>query len=137
MIYAACHTFNPLLQMETLTTTESARQTVQEVNDEGLRHLIHDCPKVFAKFTSDNCPTCEALAAPFIGYASDGAYQSIVFLRLDSDENPVPKQMMAERVAPFFVSYCQGRLLECDALTMEADMRAQLDRLRDFVPPAA
>jgi thioredoxin 1 len=42
--------------------------------------------------------------------------------------------MMQEKVAPFFVSYCQGRLLECDALTEEAQVVAQLRRLREFVP---
>ncbi len=111
-------------------------QKVRETDDAGLRSLIHDYPKVFAKFASANCATCDALAPPFARLAEDAAYRSILFLKLDSDENPVAKQLMAERVAPFFVSYCQGRLLECDVLTDEADVRAQLDRLRAFAPPA-
>lgn len=114
--------------------TEAHRRHVQAANDEQLRRIIHEHLKVFAKFTSDNCPACEALAAPFVGYASDGAYQSIVFLKLNSDENPVAKKLMQDQVAPFFVSYCQGRLLECAALTEEADVHAQLDRLRAFAP---
>ena len=44
------------------------------------------------------------------------------------------KQLMNERATPFFVSYCQGRLLECDSLKTDAAVQAQLDRLRAFVP---
>jgi thioredoxin 1 len=41
---------------------------------------------------------------------------------------------MQKRAAPFFVSYCQGRLLECDVLVTEAEVLAHLAHLRDFLP---
>ena len=102
--------------------------------DETLRQLVHEHVKVFAKFTSDNCPTCELLAPPFERLAVEPDNAGIQFVRLDSDENPVAKLLMAQKVAPFFVSYCQGRLLECDLLTTEVDMEAQLKRLRQHQP---
>jgi thiol-disulfide isomerase/thioredoxin len=114
--------------------TEEARQHVVDADDEGLRHLIHEHMKVFAKFTSEDCAACEALAPPFAKFVDAPENISILFIRLNSDENPVAKKMMQEKVAPFFVSYCQGRLLECDALTEEAQVVAQLERLRAFVP---
>ncbi|GAB3824890.1 thioredoxin family protein [Hymenobacter jeollabukensis] len=113
---------------------EADRQRVYDTDDEGLRHYTHDHLKVFAKFTSQGCATCELLAPPFAKFADDEQYQPILFLRLDSDENPVAKKLMQERVAPFFVSYCQGQLLECDSLTTEEAVRGMLDRLRAFVP---
>jgi thioredoxin 1 len=113
---------------------EAARQRVHDTDDEGLRHLTHEHLKVFAKFTSEGCATCELLAPPFSKFADDEAYQPILFLRLNSDENPVAKKLMQERVAPFFVSYCQGQLLECDSLTEEQQVKQMLDRLRAFVP---
>ncbi|MGI4886230.1 MAG: thioredoxin family protein [Janthinobacterium lividum] len=116
---------------------EADRQKIHEANDEQLRRLVHEHLKVFAKFTSENCAACDTLSPPFTKFADDEAYESILFLKLNSDENPVAKKLMQDRVAPFFVSYCQGRLLECDALTEEADVRAQLDRLRAFVPLTA
>lgn len=112
-------------------------QAIQEVNDEGLRRLIHDHLKVFVKFTSEDCAICNALALPFAKFADGAAYQPILFLKLNADQNPVAKKLMDQHVAPFFVSYCQGRLLECDVLTKEADVRAQLDRLRAFAPVKA
>ena len=114
--------------------TEAHRQHVHSANDEQLRHLIHEHLKVFAKFTSANCAVCDALAPPFAKFVDEEPYQTILFPKLNSDENPVAKKLMQDKIAPFFVSFCQGRLLECAALTEEADVRAQLDRLRAFVP---
>ncbi len=112
-------------------------QRVHDTTDEGLRRYTQEHLKVFAKFTSENCATCELLAPPFAQFADDEEFQSIVFLRLNSDENPVAKKMMQEKVAPFFVSYCQGRLLECDTLHEEAEVLGMLRRLREFVPLTA
>lgn len=114
--------------------TEEARQHVVAADDEQLRRLIHEHLKVFAKFTSADCTICEALAPPFDKFVDAPENVGILFVRLNSDENPVAKKMMDEKTAPFFVSYCQGRLLECDALTSEAEVVAQLDRLRVFAP---
>ncbi len=111
---------------------EVGLQTIQGVDDEDLRCPIHERLKLFAKLMSENCAACSALAPPFTKFAD--AYEAILFFKLNSDENPVAKKLMAQRVAPFFVSYCQGPLLECDALTQEDDVRAQLDRLRAFLP---
>ncbi|MGI4875752.1 MAG: thioredoxin family protein [Janthinobacterium lividum] len=112
--------------------TEETRQHVLDTDDEHLRRLIHDHLKVFAKFTSGDCATCELLAPSFAKYADDPGSEGILFVRLDSDQNPVAKKLMEQKVAPFFVSYCQGRLLECDALTTEDQVKAQLARLRAF-----
>lgn len=113
---------------------EEARQQVVDTDDEHLRRLTHEHLKVFAKFTSENCAVCQALAPSFAQYADRPENVGILFVRLNSDENPVAKKLMQEKVAPFFVSYCQGRLLECDSLTTDAEVTAQLDRLRAFEP---
>lgn len=114
--------------------TEENRKHVVDADDEQLRRLTHEHMKVFAKFTSTGCAICEALAPPFAKFADDPGNETILFVRLDSDENPVAKKLMQEKVAPFFVSYCQGRLLECNNLTTEAEVESQLARLRAFVP---
>ena len=110
--------------------TEEQRQHVVDAHDEHLRRLTHEHLKVFAKFTSADCATCQALAPPFAKFVDDPGNEGILFVRLNSDENPVAKKLMQEKVAPFFISYCQGRMLECDNLTTEAEVEAQLARLR-------
>ncbi|WBA42723.1 thioredoxin family protein [Hymenobacter canadensis] len=110
------------------------RQRVHDVSDEQLRQLTHEHLKVFAKFTSENCDVCEQLAPPFVKFSDDEEFETILFVRLNSDENPVAKKIMQEKIAPFFVSYCQGRLLECDMLTTEAAVLGMLQRLKEFMP---
>ena len=114
--------------------TEAQREHVVDATDDSLRRLIHEHLKVFAKFTSDGCQVCEILAPPFAKFVDAPENVGILFARLDSDQNPVAKKLMDEKIAPFFVSYCQGRLLECDALTDEQQVIDQLARLRAFVP---
>jgi thiol-disulfide isomerase/thioredoxin len=103
---------------------------VIDTNDEGLRTLIHDYPRVLAQFTADNCPVCDLLAPPFIRFALEAEYQNTLFLRLDVSENPVARKMMDTRVAPFFVAYCRGRLTECDTLFTEEQVKAMLQGLQ-------
>ncbi|QNP52019.1 thioredoxin family protein [Hymenobacter qilianensis] len=110
---------------------------VLDTDDEGLRRLIHEHLKVFVKFTSPNCKICEQLAPHLVQFADQEVFASIRFLRLNSDENPVAQKMMKEKVAPFFVSYCQGLLLECDTLYVEEEVRNMLTRLRHFIPQKA
>ncbi|HEX8428317.1 thioredoxin family protein [Hymenobacter sp.] len=116
---------------------EADRQRVHDVNDEDLRQLTHKHMKVFAKFTSESCEICELLAPPFVEFADKAAFRNILFLRLNSDENAVAKKLMQEKVAPFFVSYCQGRILECDTLTEEQEVLHMLQRLRELEPLSA
>lgn len=110
---------------------------ITDTNDEGLRQYIHDRLKVFAQFTADDCPICKMLEPGFARLADEEEYEGIFFVRLDADENPVAKHLMNQRAAPFMVSYCQGRLLECDTCETEAAVQAQLSRLRAFVPHPA
>ncbi|GAA3997492.1 hypothetical protein GCM10022408_05260 [Hymenobacter fastidiosus] len=113
---------------------EAARQQIIDTNDEGLRRYTRDHVKVFVKFTAADCAICNQLAPPFAKFADDTPFESILFLRLASEENPVAQKLMQQRVAPFFVSYCQGQLLECDTLTTEDEVYQMLQRLRDFMP---
>ena len=117
--------------------TEEARQHVVDTDDNHLRRFTHEHLKVFAKFTSENCSICDALSPGFAKFVDDPQNVGILFVRLNTDQNPVAQKLMEKKVAPFFVSYCQGRLLECDALTTDAEVTAQLDRLRAFVPVKA
>lgn len=114
--------------------TEEARQHVVDTDDDHLRRLTHEHLKVFAKFTSPDCAICATLSPPFAKFVDAPENVGILFVRLNTDQNPVAKKLMDQKAAPFFVSYCQGRLIECDALTEEAQVIAQLDRLRAFVP---
>lgn len=110
---------------------------IQEINDGLLRRLVHAHAKVFVEFTAPDCVLCRALQPHLEQLAADPAYQGIVFARLDAAENPVARLLMNQQQAPFFISYCQGRLLHCDTLPSEAHIRRALEFLHLFVPVSA
>ncbi|SFP82251.1 thioredoxin family protein [Hymenobacter arizonensis] len=101
-----------------------------DTNDEGLRIYVHSKPKVFAIFTTTGCQVCKVLEPIFSKLVGDKLSIGIQFVRLDSGENPVAKRLMAEQEAPFFVSYSQGRMLECGTCVNEKEMLEHLTRLR-------
>lgn len=100
-----------------------------ETDDAGLRQLVHEHPKAVAMFTAAHCATCEHLRPLFEVFATNRAYTGIAFLLLNADQNPVAQQLMQQQVAPFFVTYCQGRLVHCDTLYTEQQVRALLNAL--------
>ena len=113
------------------------KHAVVDTDDTGLRTFTHERMKVFAKFTAKDCLVCKMLGPAFGQLAEAGARQNILFLRLNSNENPVARQLMNERAAPFFVSYCQGRISECNTCETEAEMMAQFERLQHLMPQTA
>ena len=103
-----------------------------DTNDAGLRRLVHHHAKVLVKFTAIQCAICEQLQPIFELFGTNQAYADIAFLRLTADQNPVAQQLMNQHAAPFFVSYCQGRLVHCATLYTEQQLRAQLDFLQAY-----
>ena len=110
--------------------SNSTNSALIDTNDEGLRKYVHSQSKVFAIFTSADCPICDALEPSFAHLVGGELSSGIQLVRLNSDENPVAKRLMAERVAPFLVSYNLGRMIECGTCETESEMLAQLKRLR-------
>jgi len=102
---------------------------ITETDDAGLRQLVHEYPKAFVMFTAAYCAICEQLRPIFELFATNRAYAGIAFLRLNADQNPVAKQLMDKQAAPFFVIYDQGRLVHCDTLYTEQQLRAMLHAL--------
>lgn len=106
------------------------KDSIIDTDDLGLRHLTYEHLKIFAKFTAEDCVICKLLGPGFAKFSDDKKYQGIQFVRLESGQNPVAKQLMHERAAPFFVSYYQGRILECETRETDVDVQVQLGRLR-------
>lgn len=102
---------------------------ILETDDAGLRQLVHEHPKAIAMFTAAPCATCAQLRSIFALFATNKAYAGIAFLHLNADQNPAAKQSLQQQHAPFFVSYEQGRMLHCDTLHTEQQVRAMLHAL--------
>ncbi|GAB2845960.1 hypothetical protein GCM10027044_01240 [Hymenobacter ruber] len=112
-----------------LRTSLLKHMGILETDDAGLRQLIHEHPKAIAMFTADHCATCAQLRPIFELFATNKAYAGLAFLHLSAEQNPVANQSLRQQNAPFFVSYTQGKLLHCDTLHTEQQLRAMLHTL--------
>lgn len=111
------------------STPTSFLMGLTDTTDDHLRHLVHAHPKTVAMFTASGCPHCEHLRPVVETLATNAAYESIAFVRLDAGQNPVAQHLLAQNGGPFFVTYCRGRLLHCETLYTESQVRALLHAL--------
>lgn len=94
-----------------------------------LRHMVYAHPKTVAMFTARGCPHCEHLLPVVETLPTNAAYEGIAFVLLDAGQNAVAQQLLARHGGPFFVTYCRGRLLHCETLYTESQVRALLHTL--------
>ena len=99
------------------------------VTDDRLRHLVHAHPRTLAMFTASGCAHCDHLRPVVEILATNAAYANIAFVELEADQNPVAKHLLAQNGGPFFITYCHGRLVHCDTLYTESQVRALLHAL--------
>jgi thiol-disulfide isomerase/thioredoxin len=97
--------------------------------DEQLRHLVyaHDCAIV--KYTSPTCSVCQDLAPFFEQLSNEEKYKDLLFLSIDSEQNQIAKQFLAERATPLVVTYHNGTVLEANTAYTVEDMQRMLDTL--------
>lgn len=106
---------------------------ILETDDAGLRQLVHEHPKAIAMFMAAHCATCTQLRPIFELFATNKAYTGIAFLCLEANQSPVAKQALQQQHAPFFVAYDHGRLVHCDTLHTEQQLRAMLHALHQHI----
>jgi len=73
------------------------KDSIIDTDDLGLRYLIHEHLKIFAKFTAEDCVICKLLGPGFAKFSDGKEYQGIQFVRLESGQNAVAKQLMRVR----------------------------------------
>ncbi|MES2767080.1 MAG: thioredoxin family protein [Bacteroidota bacterium] len=102
---------------------------IQTIDDEQLRFLIYSREYTSVKYTSPTCEICKNLAPEYDKLSKQQEYSSILFLRIDSGENPTAKQFLAEQATPLIVVYHKGVVVKAGSVTTVEDMEAILDEL--------
>ena len=102
---------------------------ITETTDAALNQLVQAHPKALVMLTTVPCATCDLLRPLFEAFATNQAYAGIAFLRLRAGENPAARPWLNQLHAPYFVAYCQGRVLHGEALSTEQQVRALLNAL--------
>lgn len=98
-------------------------------DDEQLRHLIYAHDYAVVKYTSPTCPVCQELAPHFARFSDEEKYRGLLFLSIDSEQNEIAKQYLAERATPLVVTYHTGTVVEAETAYTVEDIQHMLDRL--------
>ncbi|WP_114777483.1 thioredoxin family protein [Botryobacter ruber] len=106
--------------------------TITESNDNHLRQLIFEKPRVIVKYTDEECLICKELSPSFASLSSDPTYGEIVFVRMNAKENPVSSKEVKLTGTPFFATYKNGTLLECGVVSTEEGIKAMLAKLLEI-----
>lgn len=105
----------------------STNRQLREATDADLQLLLQQNRFVLVKFVDEDCKVCLELAPRMTAIANDPQYAHVLFLRIDSGENPVSAQTVSFHQAPFIVAYQDGQLRHCETVFTEKRVRDILD----------
>jgi len=109
---------------------------IQTINDQQLRYLVYSRDFASVKYTSPTCDICKSLSPDYDKLSKRKEYSKILFLRIDSGENPTAKQFLAEQATPLIVVYYKGVVVKAGSVATVEDMEAILDDLLESVTHA-
>jgi hypothetical protein len=87
--------------------------SVLETNDPDLLRHVGDNKQVILKYHSDSCgEECKKIIAMFKTLSDEEEYKNIVFLRINSENNPTAKLYLEGKKTCIVSIYNNGRLLD-------------------------
>jgi len=87
--------------------------SVQEINDPDLLNHVGSYKQVILKYHSDLCgEECREIMAMFQRLSDQREYKDIVFLRINSENNPTAKKFLEGKKTCIVSIYSKGRLLD-------------------------
>jgi thioredoxin 1 len=105
--------------------------SVQEINDPELLSHVGNHKQVILKYHSELCgEECKEIIAMFQRLSNETEYQDIVFLRINSENNPTAKQFLEGKKTCIVSIYSKGRLLDSCYATTRVQIQELLERLK-------
>ncbi len=102
---------------------------VQRVTDSEFAHLLQTTPRLIVSYTASWCGSCRLFAPTYRRLSQQPEYADIMFLDVNSEENPIARRAAGVDNLPFFATFRNGVLVEGQATTREVVLKSMLDRL--------
>ncbi len=103
---------------------------VQEINDPDLLRHVGDNKQVILKYHSELCgEECKEIIAMFQKLSNEKEYKDIVFLRINSENNPTAKQFLSGKKTCIISIYSGGRLLDSGYAATREQVEKLLEKL--------
>lgn len=103
--------------------------SIHNASDADLRQLLYKNDYVIVKFTDKECRVCQELAPSFEEMSKEAEYKDVLFLRMDSTENPVSRKEVKINGTPFIATYKKAVLLDCGLVSTRDGISAMLNKL--------
>jgi hypothetical protein len=108
--------------------------TVKETSDENLIFELLENELVILKYITDACgEICVKLRVVYEDLSKEEKYESITFLLINADDNPIAKKQIEERKQPIMNIYNCGSLIECRTVDTKDKIEMLLDKLLNSV----
>lgn len=99
------------------------------VGDSELDETLSTHQKVIIQYHADWCGSCKLFAHKFRRMSEDQRFQSITFISINSENNPVARKLASVDNLPFFATFRDGILVEKTATANEKTVVRLLEGL--------
>ena len=103
--------------------------SIQTASDANFINIISSNDKVIVKFHADWCGSCKLIAPKYRRMSDDPRFSSIVFLDVNSEDNPITRKLSGVDNLPFFATFRSGQIVDHTATAKEETVVAMLERL--------
>lgn len=103
---------------------------VNETSDDFLFLQVAEHDRVIIKYHTDACgDPCIQFIPIFEKLSEDPAYNQIIFLVIDADNNPAAKKHILDKKQPVIAIYYKGKLMDSRHSSNEEGLKELLEEL--------
>ncbi len=98
-------------------------------SDKHLSERIHSQEKVAVSYFSPLCETCIVLTPQLRKLEQDHAYNDVLFLEINAEENPIAKRSVDFREMPLVTTYHNGEIVQASPVYDIDGITAMIENL--------
>lgn len=100
-------------------------------NDQNFNELLKDNKHVVVKYFATWCGSCKLFFPKYRRLADDDRFEGVVFLNVNSEENPEARKVAGVDNLPFFATFLDGQLIKAEATSKEDNVVAMIEQLKN------
>lgn len=102
---------------------------MKKTTSEKLRWLVSEHEKIVVIHTSDRCENCLKLLVKFEEVIAKEAQTDVLFVEIDSKENPIIDNVIEKQNAPYLSIYQRGVIYKDAVISNPEDFRSIIKNL--------
>ena len=100
-------------------------------DDQNFNELLKENKHVVVKYFANWCGSCKLFFPKYRRLADDSRFEGVVFLNVNSEENPEARKVAGVDNLPFFATFLDGKLIKAEATSKEDNVVAMIEQLQN------